>query len=234
MSQSLAYMNLPPTYWYYAKYGVKYADGTWEETYREEVRTHTSTLFGIRLLEVMACEFNGVAFAVKLYGSPNPAHVPDGSVWHDNELYKTYIASRSEWFDYITATPIMIDHGSWSIEYVPGENEWRMEKPTTDVGMFWQGSLDEVFQLLEPVRGYCPQCNTLRPTDEAGNMCRPCYNQGHNYRIVNSDADRLWRIELWRQHHERFNYSEENVAKIPSWINLNNPPTGWDEYKEMS
>ena len=96
------------------------------------------------------------------------------------------------------------------------------------------GTLDQVMSVLVSVIGYCPECGNVKPDwSYTKHTCPTCWNQGHNFRIVNSEADRLWRIELWHKHYQELNYPPGKVEKIPSWLNLNHPPKGWDVQEEV-
>lgn len=96
-----------------------------------------------------------------------------------------------------------------------------------------RGTIKECEEATRPVTGYCPQCGQVKPVMAKESYCVPCANTGHMYRIVNSDADRVWRIHLWGGTYADRGYTREEVEGIPSFTNLNSPPDGWRETRAI-
>lgn len=92
----------------------------------------------------------------------------------------------------------------------------------------FRGTYSECEALTLPVDGYCTQCGIVRPHHETSSSCIPCLNTGHSYRIVNSEADRLWRIMLWGTTYAEHGFTRKQVENLHSWKRLIDPPDGWD------
>lgn len=71
---------------------------------------------------------------------------------------------------------------------------------------------------------YCATCGKVRPDDQTSTWCIPCRNTGHNYRLVADDDDRQQRIARWDAHHKQFDYTEAQIANIPSFQRLLHVP----------
>jgi len=68
---------------------------------------------------------------------------------------------------------------------------------------------------------FCPACAKRRPADSTASTCIPCANAGHKYRIVETEQDRLSRIQAWTSFYDLHGYSKSERAEIPHFANLN-------------
>ena len=108
---------------------------------------------------------------------------------------------------------------------------WRVKwyGPVYDV-IVLRDTEEKCVQAVQPVRGYCTQCMQVPPEHVTAGMCIPCFNAGHGYRLVNSEADRLWRIDLWGGHYAQFGFTREQVERLLE--RLVSPPEGWNQLLE--
>jgi hypothetical protein len=67
---------------------------------------------------------------------------------------------------------------------------------------------------------FCPQCAKRRPKDSNAGTCIPCANAGHSYRLIETDMDRLSRVEMWRKFYDAHGYTEKERGSIPHFQNL--------------
>lgn len=223
-------MGIGPNGYYYAIYRVQYSDGKWEESHRLDWPHNGEFIFNWHMLQTIVSEPVVSRIQVKLYRKPHWADetVP---VYGPEHYIETWDFSRDEWIDRIAENPVLVGTSSWVIEY-EGEARWELYRHGSELrGFAAHLLLPDIVKAVVLVQGYCTQCQQLRPMEmvRRRSECGPCMARGHGYRIVDSEADRLWRIELWSRAYEQFNYTEEEIAGIPSWINLHNPPVGWDE-----
>jgi len=68
------------------------------------------------------------------------------------------------------------------------------------------------------LRPYCPFCGSIKPADIKSSICIPCANQGHSYRLVENESDRLNRIRVWAKFYSDHEYSKSDVDSI-YWFN---------------
>ena len=67
---------------------------------------------------------------------------------------------------------------------------------------------------------FCPYCGTVRPMDRTENICVPCANQGHWYRLVIDEKDRLESITRWLSFWSNIDLTQEEIKELPIYENL--------------